>query len=57
MRVMPRRLGRFAEDRILWKHREWLLLGLCVRRRGRHHAWPSWMFARHMTGARGCDVR
>ena len=30
MKVMARRLGRFAEDRILWKRREWLLLGVCV---------------------------
>ena len=30
MREMARRLGRFADDRILWKHREWLLLGVCV---------------------------
>ena len=30
MRVMARRLGRCAEDMILWKHREWLLLGMCV---------------------------
>ena len=27
MKVMARRLGRFAEDRILWKRRKWLLLG------------------------------
>ena len=30
MRVMARSLGRFADDRILRKHMEWLLLGVCV---------------------------
>ena len=30
MRVMARRLGRFADDMILWKHKEWLLLGVRV---------------------------
>ena len=23
----------------------------------KHRAWPSWMLARHMTGARDCGVR
>ena len=72
MRVMGRRLGWLAEDRILTEAQEgirshrrcsgqWLVLtGVCEgRERRRHHTWPSWMLARHMIvcGGRNCGVR
>ena len=71
MREMARRLGRFAEDRILTEaqggfrsHKrcsdQWLVLrGVYGRERRRHHNLTSWMLARHMTvcGGRGCGVR
>ena len=60
MRVLARRMRRFAEDKILmdaqggFRNRrcsdQWLVLGVCEFGRVRiKHTWSSWMLARHMT--------